>query len=173
MRPAMSSLKRPLTGTGRKSIKHNQTPDQPGPGRPGVDKRGKPGFRIKEKTVKRPLSHRFPGVGANLVFALFIFYSTGVPPVSSPPCGVRYSVACPRTGIDIRYFPLFFLPLGIEPVGWALAHQSSSLCHGRLAQPRPHLSPYRPNRIEPRWIKRQTKRYGFLKTSRQEARKSA
>lgn len=34
-------------------------------------------------------------------------------------------------------------------------------------------NPSRPNRIEPRLIKRQTKRYGFLKISRQEARKSA
>ena len=34
-------------------------------------------------------------------------------------------------------------------------------------------NPYRPNRIEPRLIKRQTKRYGFLKVSRAEARKSA
>jgi putative transposase len=34
-------------------------------------------------------------------------------------------------------------------------------------------NPYRPNRIEPRLIKRQTKRYGFLKVSRAEARKNA
>jgi len=34
-------------------------------------------------------------------------------------------------------------------------------------------NPHRPNRIEPRLIKRQTKRYGFLKVPRAEARKSA
>jgi hypothetical protein len=36
-----------------------------------------------------------------------------------------------------------------------------------------HTNPYRPGRIEPRLLKRQTRRYGFLKTSREKARQSA
>ena len=36
-----------------------------------------------------------------------------------------------------------------------------------------HTNPYRPGRIEPRLLKRQKKRYGFLKTSREKARQNA
>ena len=34
-------------------------------------------------------------------------------------------------------------------------------------------NPHRPGRIEPRLLKRQTRRYGFLKTSRETARRNA
>ena len=36
-----------------------------------------------------------------------------------------------------------------------------------------HLNPYRPGRHEPRLIKRELVRYGYLRTSREKARKVA
>lgn len=51
--------------------------------------------------------------------------------------------------------------------------QRPKVYHRMLRYVARQKNPYRPNRIEPRLVKRQTRRYGFLKISRQEARKSA
>lgn len=51
--------------------------------------------------------------------------------------------------------------------------QRRRIYHRMLRHIARHTNPYRPGRIEPRLIKRQRKRYGFLKTSREKARQYA
>lgn len=51
--------------------------------------------------------------------------------------------------------------------------QRRSMYHRMLRHIACHINPRRPGRIEPRLIKRQKRRYGFLKTSREKARQNA